>query len=254
MTHPFDHALAWTTGRTILLAGSPPFIQDTNLDDTTARAAEEAIVSLARAAFANNVRLVFAGPSDSALLLATIAAEYAPRRYAEGPNLLSGEVSDLSRSLFMTFVNKSEADRRLLTDHLELLHQAGYFALTWQDEANFTISDIIGSAQADALVCIGGAWDEVAPIINAARRLRPGMPIHAMTTTGGAAAQLARQEFILDNRNPIVAYDQAVIDRLESSVRRDRQGTQQEIFVQGIAPYPLIMQDLIASIASDHRS
>lgn len=240
--------------RAVLLAGSPLTREGDNFEDTTVWAAEEAIVSLARAAFANGVRLAYAGKAHVALLLASIATEYTSRQYAEEPSSPSDDSPNAGRySRFVALVTQSSIEQQHLAPDLELMHKAGYLDLKRGERFIKSVNELIDEVSPEALVCVGGTFEELEPIIVATRQMRPHIPFYVMAMTGGRSAQLSEQGIEVQMNEQFIAYDRQVIDRLESVGVRESDETIESYFVQGVAPYPLIMQDLINTLSENQE-
>lgn len=235
--------------RAVLLAGSPSMPEGDHFEDTTSWAAEEAIVSLARAAFANGVRLAYVGKAHVALLLAGIATEYTSRQYAEAPTSPSDNSPNAGRhNRFVALVTQSSIEEQQFADELDLMHKAGYLDLKQGERFVNSVFELIEEVSPEALVCVGGTSEELEPIIVATRQMRPHIPFYGMATTGGGSAQLSEQGQDVRMHEQLIAYDRQVLDRLESVNFRESDESIDGYFVQGIAPYPLIMQDLINAL------
>jgi hypothetical protein len=208
---------------------------------------EEAIISLARATFAQGLGLVYAGRPEVALLLASVLGEFIGRRYAERASSVLDADEALGEQQFVAYVSRPLDTEQRLEDELDFMHRYGLASLHWVRDFERDAYDMIRRVQPNALVCIGG--DENTRIITYAfHEIRPNEQVFVMATTGAASEGLSTE---MPNR--VISYDRILLDRLDANLRETDLDARPSLFVQGIPPYPLIMQDLIHTLTSSYR-
>ena len=109
----------------------------------------------------------------------------------------------------------------------------------WGDEGPVNPFQMVRDSRPDMLVCIGGD-SETSHIVEAHRELRGRTPIYVMATTGGVSERLAREAS--DFFRP---FDRQFMRELQEAMR---DGDLRSALVQGIPPYPLIMQRLMDTL------
>lgn len=218
--------------------------KSTVVRDYDERATEEAVISLARAAFAHGFSLVYIGRPDIALLLAAVYGEYRNRLYAESTNMRHDADEATGEQLFEAFVTRQLTYELRLEEDLDFIQRHGLVSLHWIEDIGRELSGITRRVQPDALVCIGGDEDTRA-ITTGFREIQSQAQIFAMTTTGAVSEQLHRQM-----PNVITPYDLNMMDQLRGILREAHVEGQSSLYVQGIPPYPLIMQQLVHELAS----
>lgn len=244
------HAQGRLKGRAIFLSASVPSperqeryrrIEDAHLE------IEEAVVSLARAVFAESGTLVFGGHPAISPLVAMVAGEYIRPRFAEG----SGEEAGTPIQIY-----QSRAFEGFLPDETLMMFRAGYATLHWTDAKDGERFDpkaprdrpfcpqslrhmrqrMIEETAPIAMACIGG-MEGVEREVEIFRELRQGAPIYVFGGTGGAAALLAEGR----ENEALRIIDREVLERLAPLRHsRDREALP--------VPYPLIAQMLVEEL------
>lgn len=245
--------------RTVFLSASVPSperaeryrrIEDAHLE------IEEAVVSLARAVFAEGGTLVFGGHPAISPLVAMVAGEYIRPRFVEG---VGEEVST------PIHIYQSRAFEGYLPDETLMMFRAGYATLHWTEAMDGERFDpeaprdqpfcpkslrhmreqMIEETAPIAMVCIGG-MEGVEREAEIFRELRQGAPIYVFGGTGGAAALLAEERE--DGLLRII--DREVLERL-APLRRSREleaGPAHGEPERPPVPYPLIAQMLVGEL------
>jgi hypothetical protein len=115
-------------GRFIFLSASKPsrnleVFRLSHRENGTSVEIEEAVVSLARAVFSNQGRLVFGGHPSISPLVASVAAEYFPPRH-----IPPGQEP--------VWIYQSEAFRKVIPRSTQRLEELGYARIHWIDKEN----------------------------------------------------------------------------------------------------------------------
>ena len=231
-------------GRIVILlsAAIPSVRQLEDRQDNLHLVTEEAIISLGRAAFAQGVRLVFTGKPDVAFLLADLAGEYTVPRYAEGPHVRPREEGESVEQLLTAYVSRPEAREQGLLEAMELLERSGFFAVRWTEEGPVNPFQIVQETRPDFLICVGGQAD-TRRTAGAFREFRSRQRIYVMETTGGVSQSLAQEA-----PDTVNAFDRIFMRELAGRMETPMEGERLDLLTQGIPPYPLIMQRLVADL------
>ena len=231
----------------LLWAEVPSLDQDENHSSDLHIRVEEAIISLARAAFAEEGRLVYYGSLSISLLLATVSAEYVQPLTEEDQYYQTEQAGEQRQPPLILFVSIPSANEVKLLDELRLVERAGYAAILWSTGREYSIDRVIRETQPNALVCIGGS-ENTLDVINSFRKLRSRLPI-VIETTGGAAQKVARTR-----PNDVRIFDRKILQLL--SGQKTRQTGQRffpEVQWKGIPPYPVIMQQIVEELSKSIR-
>jgi len=251
-------------GKTVFLSASVPVperAEQYNRIEGAHFEIEQAVISLARAVFAEHGVLVFGGHPAISPLVAMVAGEYREPTFAE---------SHQEKPAAPIRIFQSRAFDGFLPDDTLLMYRLGYATITWVDAVGgekfdpgfkYREAPCPNSLQAmreamiqwtspEAMVCIGG-MEGVEREFEVFSRFRSGAPVYALERTGGAALILARHR-----RNEIRVIDSEIINKLHNlrmkspavspagSSKEDQQPT---------VPYPLIMQTIVDEIAENNR-
>jgi len=248
-------------GRAVFLSASVPApgrseryrrIEDAHLE------IEEAVVSLARAVFAEGGTLVFGGHPAISPLVAMVAGEYLRPRSERG----EGEEGSTPIRIY-----QCRAFEGFLPDQTLMMFRAGYATLHWTEAIDGERFDpkapgpfcpkslwhmrerMIGETAPIAMVCIGG-MEGVEREVEIFRELRGGSPVYVFGGTGGAAAVLAEGE----EKATLRVIDREILERLAPLRRlRDRElGSDRGEPERLPVPYPLIAQMLVEELI--HRN
>jgi hypothetical protein len=228
---------------------------------------EEAVVSLARAVFAHDGRLVFGGHPSISPLVASVAAEYFPARH-----IASGQEP--------VWIYQSEAYREVIPESTQTLEKLGYARIHWIDkEGNEKHSDAEagkeqclksmrrmredmidlnpGKGQPPsphgrrpvAMVAIGG----MEGVIREARLFLEKTPgrVYVLRTTAGAAVNLAShlQNNLLQEETPLSLRGwQNRVSVLEDIFSVSERESRAEDALP-LAPYAVLMQRMVLHIA-----
>lgn len=243
--------------RSILLSASVPHPKRADRFRRVPGAAfeiEQAVISLARAVFAQGGRLVFGGHPSISPLVGIVAGEYRAPKRAEG----SGETQPASVVIYQSEAFKGYArEDELLLFKLDLAEIRWIEAVEGESYSPEAPGDrpacpesvlemrkrMIEECQADAMVCIGG----MEGVLEEARLFRetyPHRPIFAVAATGGAA-QLLPQEDV----QGVVMIDEDIARKLSE---RHALLPEEERSKRAI-PYPLIMQTILKAIVEELR-
>jgi SLOG cluster3 family len=227
-------------GEIIFLSGSVPYRAGWT-EDAKPQEIEEAIVSIARAVFARQGRLLFGGHPSVSPLIAAVAGEYFP--------------ADPSRRIRPVVTFQSELFRRRLPDETWELHRMGWSAIEWSPEvlksqhgeadrelslrlmrewmllAPGTPPEILMRNELTppaAMIAVGGmegVRDEAAMFLrHRAAWGFPRLPVYVIVSGGGAAARLAegpelRPQRLWPEGQPIDGSDLATL----MTARQERQ-------------------------------
>ncbi len=244
-------------GKTIFLSASVPTpkraeryqrIEDAQFE------IEQAVISLARAVFSENGRLVFGGHPAISPLVAMVAGEYREPRYLE-----TGE----QRPSPPIRIFQSRAFEGHLPSDTLLMYRLGYATITWVDTAENEKFDPTAESESpcprslramreamirwtkpEAMVCIGG-MDGVEREVEMFREFNKNAPIYVLEKTGGASVVLA------NSRKDVRVIDSEVIgriDRLKAELFRPRVDVPPHE-VRPVVPYPLIMQTIVEEVS-----
>lgn len=208
---------------------------------------EEAVVSLARAVFAEDGRLVFGGHPSISPLVASVAADYYPATFRTEENA-APPVS----------IYQSLCYEGYIPDTTRLLREMGFAEIIWTEaeygetyvpgaagrqcvQSVFHMRDrMIAEKNPVAMVAIGGmdgVEDEATRFQSGKRNVQP---IYVFRSTWGAAARMA------ESRPPgvIVAEEhwQRIMPPPVTETARSRE--------RPMVPYALMMQYLVAEIAT----
>lgn len=204
-------------------------------------AADEAVIGLARAVFAEGGRVAVLGDAEVALLVATVAGEYARARSAEGPHGEAEERRDPPPVLFFADARPAP-DAGGSTEPLAVLARLGYAELH-AGFADGSPRGIVGKVRPVAVVCIGGGAEERA----AAEALAGGHdgepPVYLIETTGGAAEALASSA-----AGSMIPFARDVLERIPKRAAEEQPDAVDEPR-RSWTPYPLILQLLVARLA-----
>lgn len=220
---------------------------------------EEAVVSLARAVFAEGGTLVFGGHPTISPLVAMVAGEYSTPRFVESRD------EEVRTPIH---IYQSRAYEGYVPDETLMMFRAGYATLHWTRAVDGECFDpkaprdrqgcprslrhmreqMIRETAPVAMVCIGG-MEGVEEETEIFLRLREGAPIYVFGETGGASALLAKRR----GDEALRVIDQEILERLE---RLHRAPARDHEISRGIAepekalvPYPLIAQVLVEELA-----
>jgi SLOG cluster3 family len=246
--------------RTIFLSASVPSLsraEEFQRDKYAAFEIEQAVISLARAVFAHDGRLVFGGHPTISPLVGVVAGEYRAPRAAE---------SDSEHQRASVVIYQSEAFRSYAQEDKLLLFKLDLTEVHWTEAVDGELFDpmapghgppcprsveamreeMLSASRPDAMVCIGG-MEGVLAEVELFRRRCPGRKIFVLVKTGGAASLLADRPAA-----DITVIDREVIDNMERLRRehhRDAEGD--EAAEPPAVPYPLIMQTLVRRVWGD---
>jgi SLOG cluster3 family len=211
---------------------------------------EQAVVSLARAVFSEDGRLVFGGHPSISPLVAIVAGEY------RDPNLTEGGEE---RAPAPVVIYQSEAFRESIPHDTELLIQLGLAEEHWikaVDGEHFVPGKgsaheqcprsliamrlaMIEDTDPAAMVCIGG-MEGVLLEAEMFRAERENRPVFTLARTGGAASIIANW------RGRTVPIDSEITHEFLLHLEGTDETRAGAIEIQ---PYPLIMQTIIDRIA-----
>src|SRR6266853_3971635 len=244
---------------------------------------EHAVVSLARAVFAEGGRLVFGGHPSLAPLVAMVAGEYLPPEEAEGSRGRNADVprmSDMPRDPWRSrgnapvLVHQLEAYSNAIPDATADMVRLGQAQIRWHgvepherdvawdpkspaypESLRRMRAEMLRDPSVIAMVCIGGmeGVEEEARMFLEFHRDRP---LFVVARTGGAAAVLADeqsarvrllQERLGTGTSPeIRIIDDEVVGDLRLRLRRD--DNEWEDAPLRYLPYPLIMQTIVRDL------
>ena len=240
-------------GRTIMLAtGMPQEEAGYDLPLFGAWDIDQAIVSLARATFAEGGRLVAEGDPSLSLLLAMIAGEYQTQRFAESSRPPEG--AGMPSVRIYPSGDRSDGDRKD-----EALAER-FYLLSIEDDNIADLppgsrhSALIEREDPVALVCIGGG-NAVIEQARSFSRLASHRPIFAIKYAGGAAPRLADDPSIAVEFVDIPVIE-AVRNRSSARLKSETAAFDQRRhdLEQAVIPYPVIMQLVVDRIANGGKS
>lgn len=238
------------------------------------REIEQAVVSLARAVFAEGGRLVFGGHPSISPLVSLVAGEYVSAGRAEpreGSRNAQERRADLSQTA-PVIIHQLDAFRSELPDATTHMEELGQAVIRWHE----TLPDerrvewpasaprypkslrrmrlaMLGDKPSfgerlRAMVCLGGMEGvfEEAALFHELRH----QPVYVLARTGGASELLARRDTVREVSVPdvpIVSIDEAVLQ----DVRPQLRGQDGESYdaPPRFAPYPVIMDALLRRVA-----
>jgi hypothetical protein len=235
-------------GRYVFLSASVPY-RDLHIyrkPESVHLDIEEAVVSLARAVFAEDGRLVFGGHPSISPLVASVAADYYPATFR------AGETAEPPVAIYQSLCYAGH-----IPDTTQLLRTMGFANIVWTEpvggeryvegapgrqcvQSVFHMRDrMLREKDPLAMVAVGGmdgVEDEAARF--AALGTRP-RPVYAFKSTWGAAAVLAEKRPM----GVIVAEEHwpALMPETVRNTARFRD--------RPMVPYPLLMQQLVGEIA-----
>jgi hypothetical protein len=219
---------------------------------------EQAVISLARAVFAESGGLVFGGHPAISPLVAMVAGEYREPRFAE---------SREEKPAAPIRIFQSRAFEGFLPSDTLLMYQLGYATITWIDALDGEKFDptieyrqppcpksldamreaMILWTNPEAMVCIGG-MEGVEREFEMFRQLRSNGSVYTLERTGGAASLLARH-----HSGHVRVIDSEVINKVDEL--RTKHFPHEDISPkreeQRSVPYPLIMQTIVEEIAEN---
>jgi hypothetical protein len=223
---------------------------------------EQAVVSLTRAVLSEGGTLVFGGHPSISPLVATVAGEYRPARFAES----SDERPSAQVRIYQSKIFLGHAHEETM-----LMFRLGLADVRWIDKhpdenfddpppesgPRFPLSlramrlAMIEETRPDAMVAIGGmeGVDEEARIFH---DFRSDRPCYVLGETGGACRLLAeRAPWPLDviDERVIAERDRRRHDRPERPDGDRLKDVRREDIARRIVPYPLIMQIIVEELA-----
>jgi len=233
-----------------------PLVRDTALE------IEEAAVSLARAVFSEEGRLVFGAHPSISPLIASVAAEYFPADWGR----VQGSEAPRPVEIY-----QSKAFRNVIPESTKALASLGYAKLTETDAIGEQYSDeirgqeqclnalehmrrrMLKETQPCAMVAIGG-MEGVLREAHLFLEIAAGS-VYALRTTGGASRFLAKylNDNLLKEPHPISAGTsrgrvKIVEDEFGLEEGTDAAGKPGELL---LAPYSLLMQKMVGRIARE---
>jgi hypothetical protein len=213
---------------------------------------EQAVISLARAVFAANGRLVFGGHPSISPLVATVAGEYREAFVAEGGK---------ERQRAPVLIYQSRAFEEHAPEANLLMFKSGVAEVVWVESENderFVLgagifeepcpaslkkmrTRMLRESEPLAMVCIGGMAGVVKEVALFSEQF-PDKSVFVLASTGGAAAMLSRtrQARVRDaDRDALSrpADDGAISKATEGSTGPP------------VMPYPFIMQTIVDELA-----
>jgi len=224
---------------------------------------EEAVISLARAVFAEGGQLVFGGHPTIAPLVALVAGEYIAPEPGEVVSERRAELERGTRRLQTPVViYQSRAFESSLPRETIQMESLGYATIHLIEETPERIGSkterdaeslrrmriqMISETKPLAMVCIGG-MEGVEDEQELFRGIRPGAPVYVLEQTGGAAAILASTA-----SDRFRVFDREILRELavlETELQgREDQVRDPEEDRPTITPYPLIMQLLVRDLS-----
>jgi hypothetical protein len=244
--HRLENRPGMLAGRYVFLSASVPY-RDLHIYKKPESAyldIEEAVVSLARAVFAEEGRLVFGGHPSISPLVASVAADYYPATFRRG------ESAEPPVSIYQSLCYEGH-----IPDTTQLLREMGFAEIIWTpaedgerfdphltgrqcNQSIFHMRDrMLREKNPAAMVAIGGmdgVEDEAARFQSAENIC----PLYVFRSTWGAAARLA------ESRRPGVIIAE---ERWQNVMPPPLQNTTRG---RPMVPYALMMQQLIAEIGS----
>ncbi|MEA3066317.1 MAG: hypothetical protein QOJ27_2778 [Sphingomonadales bacterium] len=253
-------------GRTVFMSASVPArhrSQDFHRIADASLEIEQAVVSLTRAVLSEGGTLVFGGHPAISPLVATVAGEYRPARFAESLEERPRAQVQIYQSKI--FLGHAPEETMLMFSH-------GLADVHWIDKdpsedfndppppqgSRFPLSlrrmreAMIGRTDADCMVAIGG-MEGVIEEARLFRTFRPGRPRYVLKGTGGASLVIGERaegpfDFIDERvmrersrRRPERPLEAAGEHRLEDVRRKELEAE--------VVPYPLIMQTIVEELA-----
>jgi len=220
---------------------------------------EQAVVSLARAVFAEGGRLVFGGHPSISPLVSLVAGEYMR------PVLVEGALVERDISLSPVAIHQLEAYADQLveaTRHMETLGQAKVFWHPVDPSERFETRQeerpsypqslknmrlrMIADSIITGMVCIGGMEGVVEEAAMFAEN-RPSQPIFALARTGGAAALMANRTWDSRGRIPMVQIvDEEVMGQVADMLEEHQ--AEKHVPRPKYVPYPIIMQEIVRRV------
>lgn len=239
-------------GRTVLLTAGLPTEDRARSGFDPVEATEEAVLSLARAIFAEGGQLALIEDEVIAPLVGMVAGEYLVSEFAETAPGGGGE----ERPPTVAPVRLYRPGRSEEGGEIDDLARYGHLSIRNLGRTGFSVDDQMGFVLADsqpaALVCLGGGED-VESQCRSFIRLAEGRRAYILGTTGGAAARLAERLWSSESIRRIdfdvlaQLHDYApVIHEIlgEPEQERESDAEPQPVFL----PYPLIMQILVEEL------
>jgi hypothetical protein len=244
--------------RTIFLAAEMPRVEDDDDDDLallerdTRLETEEAVISLARAVFAEGGEIAMIEDPVLSPLITLIAGEYLVPQPAEELVRVDSETKG-RKSWRPVSLYRIESEGLKL--HQEVDHMAGLGHVTVatlmtpfrRSDPGAQIEECLTRARPDAMVCIGGN-EQVDEQCRIFLEQFPDEPLFILAETGGAAAQWGERSPFESER--VIVFDHHVLGELHrrdldmQTWREDRREEPETHFT----PYSLIVQLLIRSL------
>jgi len=223
----------------LIIADFPEKENAEEVDQALNSRVNEALLSLARAAFARGWQITLSGQPALGLLLSMVGGEYLSARSAEGGT------DSQQRELRSPLVYYRTLD---MEEHyarsFDLLEKSGYVTLIHAEE--LSLNRLIRDRRPAGLVMIGDKskfWQ----VLETFQSIRRGAPIYVIGSTIDDAHFLTLDE----NRN-IRVFDQEVLDMLERhgySQTNDTFSLKAER--SSLPPYAVIMQRLIQDLSEN---
>lgn len=238
-------------GRTLFLAAGLPSSQETEAGFDPVEATEEAVISLARAVFAEGGQIALIEDEVIALLVGMVAGEYLVPEPAE---TVGGEIERPPAEAPVRVYRPGGTEQ---DGEIDFLARHGYISVRNPEDAGLSLdsqmSFILADARPDALVCLGGG-EETESQCRSFLRLAEGRRAYILGTTGGSASRLAEsfsnlksvRRIDLDVLAQLNEYAPVIHRILGEPEQEEREsGTEpQPVFF----PYPLIMQLLVEEL------
>jgi hypothetical protein len=225
--------------RTLLLvADVPEQVISMDTGERIQASFNEAILSLARAAFAHGWKIAFQGRPALGILLAMTASEYLAPRSAEG-DLVSQDQGEVRNPFVYYFPGHVD---EVFFHAFETLESAGFVTLV--RAGDMLMDRMIDETRPDALVCLGDG-QVTREFLNNFRSRRREAPIFLIESTGGAVQELAREP-----GEDVRVFDREVLQLLErrgyfQSGKESGIGQEQS----DLLPYAVIMQRLVQDLS-----
>ncbi len=213
---------------------------------------ESAVISVARAVFMEGGTLVLGADPSLSPLLAHLIGDYylpAPAEEARSDQDREDHISRWRNPSLILYPNESSGAN--WSETAKRLEQRPLVkVVSWPEAHTPSGGDLmrermIRETSPIAMIAIGGTNSVMEEAILFSR-LRPRRPIFALATTGGAAAQLARHEFLAnqvqDMDSAALGYVKEFWSRNENFYRRPL-GDSEEI--KYYVPYPLVVREII---------
>ncbi len=249
---------------------------------------EEAVISLARAIFVEDGRLVFGGHPTISPLIAMVAGEYLTPQVAESHDTHFGNEKEKNHESVLIY--QSEAFREHTPYATLQLFQLGFASIRWigtVDDERFDPSGssppcpksmksmrkrMLEETNPASMICIGG-MEGVEEELEMFLEICKGKPVYTLAETGGAAAIIAKksQNQKYDKYNKLIrTIDQEIINSLkkqQSQMKKEYEDIESpsldhpDFFSElngkdfsEFIPFPLIMQNIVKEISGNSHS